>query len=175
MEFEYEVRVPKDRIAVLIGKKGEIKKKIQKALQVRIKIDSKEGDVTIKGEDSLECMQAENVIKAIARGFSPETAASLLNEDYAFEIIDFTELVGKQKNRVERVRARVIGTRGKAREHLEKITQTRITIYGKTVSILGEYEDVRIARRAIEALINGSQHKTVYMWIEKQKKKHLHG
>ena len=171
MEFEYEVRVPKDRIAVLIGKKGEIKKKIQQALKVKIKIDSKEGDVIIKGEDSLECMQAENVIKAIARGFSPEIAVDLLKEDYAFEILDLTDLVGKQKNRIERVRARVIGTQGKAREHLEKITQVRIAIYGKTVSMIGEFEDVRIARRAMEALINGSQHQTVYMWIEKQKKK----
>ena len=29
MEFSYELKIPKERVAVLIGKKGEIKKRIE--------------------------------------------------------------------------------------------------------------------------------------------------
>lgn len=171
MEFQYEVKIPKERIAVLIGKKGEIKRRLQKKLNVKIEIDSQEGDVIITGEDSLNCVLTQNIIKAIARGFTPQESLELLKEDTAFELLDTTDFVGKEKNRQKRIKARVIGTDGKARKAIEEMTETKIVIFGKTVGIIGEYQNVHLARRALESLLGGSQHKGVYLWLEKQKKK----
>ncbi len=173
MEFQYEVKVPMQRVAVLIGKRGEIKRKLQKELNVKIDIDSKEGDVIIQGEDSLKCVLAQNIIKAIARGFTPKEALEMLKEDIAFELLDITDFVGKEKNKQKRIRARVIGTGGKARKTIEELTDTKIVVFHKTVGIIGEFQNVYLAKRALESILNGSQHKGVYLWLQKQRKKLL--
>jgi len=41
-EYSYELKIPKDRVAVLIGTDGEIKKKIEVETKTQIKIDSKD-------------------------------------------------------------------------------------------------------------------------------------
>ena len=77
-EYSYELKIPKDRVAVLIGKSGNIKKEVEDATKSKIDIDSKEGDVIVSGMDSVGIFSAREVIKAIARGFNPETALLLL-------------------------------------------------------------------------------------------------
>jgi len=173
MEYQYELKIPKERIAVLIGEKGQTKKMLEKKLHVKIKIDSKEGDVVISGEDSIYLNTTQSIIKAIARGFNPKKTIDLIDDETTFEIIEITDFIGKSKKKLETVRARLIGTQGKARKNLEQLTETKISVYGKTVSIIGYYEDVAIARRAIESLIAGSRHTTIYSWIEKQKNKRM--
>ena len=69
-----------------------------------------------------------------------------------------------------RIRARVIGEGGKTREYIEKLTETHIVIYGKTVGIIGNYEVVGLVRRAFEGLLSGQRHSTVYTWLEKNVK-----
>ena len=59
-KFSYELKIPKDRVAVLIGKKGEIKKKLEKETKTNIEVDSKEGDVFLSGEDGLGLFTAIN-------------------------------------------------------------------------------------------------------------------
>ena len=72
--FHYEIKVPKDRIAVLIGKNGETKKEIEETTHSKINIDSGEGDVVVQGTDPLMLFSTKNIIKAIARGFNPYDA-----------------------------------------------------------------------------------------------------
>jgi ribosomal RNA assembly protein len=43
-------------------------------------------------------------------------------------------------------------------------------VYGKTVGIIGRVEDLVYARRAVESLLGGSRHATVYGWLEKRRK-----
>lgn len=171
MEFSYEVKIPKDRIAVLVGTKGSVKKGIEKKMNVKMQIDSKEGDVVLTGDDSIVLMTAQNIVKAIGRGFNPEVALELIGEDGCLEIIDITNHADDSKKVLARVRARVIGTGGKARKTIEELTNTSVVIYGKTISIIGDYEGVKLARRAFESLLSGSRHSTVYSWLEKQRKK----
>jgi len=171
MEFSYEVKIPKDRIAVLIGIKGKIKKKIEDSLNIKMIIDSKEGDVVLKGDDSLILLTAQSIVKAIGRGFNPDIALELLNEDGYFEIVDFGVFAGDFKSGLIRLRSRIIGTDGKARKTIEKLTDTHSVIYGKTIGIIGNYEEVELARKAFESLLSGSRHSTVYSWLEKERKK----
>jgi len=170
MEFSYELKIPKERIAVLIGTKGEVKSQIEDETHSRIRIDSKEGDVRITGDDSLGLFSAREIIKAIGRGFSPEVALTILKSDCAFELLNISDYVGKSQKTAVRLKARVIGTEGKTRKHIEDITETHLSVYGKTIGIIGEAEHVMLARRAVESILAGATHSSVYKWLEKKKK-----
>ncbi len=167
MNLHYELKIPKDRVAVLIGEKGSTKKKLEKLFQLTATIDSEEGDVFLDGEDSLLLHTAQTVVKAIGRGLNPDVAFTLANEDYVLETMDITDFVGNAKNSIFRVRSRIIGSEGRTREYIEELTDTHISIYGKTVAIVGQYEWVALARKAIESLLAGQRHATVYAWLEK--------
>ena len=77
-------------------------------------------------------------------------------------------MVGKNKNKIIRQRSRVIGEKGKCKHTLEYLTHTNISVQGKTISIIGQFQDALVARKAIEKLIQGSKHGNVYRWIEQQ-------
>lgn len=164
-----DIKIPKRRIAVLIGEKGSTKRKIERATLTRINVNSEEGDVNIEGKDSLKVYITKKIIRAIGRGFNPDIALSLLDEKNIFEMIDIHEVSGKSRNQEIRVKSRVIGTKGRARTRLEDLTNTHISVYGKTVGIIGKVEDVELARRALDKLIKGSPHQKVYKWIDLQR------
>lgn len=168
-EYQYELKLPRDRVAVLIGKKGAIKDEIESATGTKIDVDSKEGDVFMKGSDALKLFTCKEIVHAIARGFNPETAMLLLKQDYAFELIRMDDFV-KTKNSQIRLKGRVIGKDGKARQTLENLTDTSICVYGKTIGIIGRSDLVGNARRAVESLLSGSLHANVFKWLEKQRR-----
>jgi ribosomal RNA assembly protein len=166
--YSQDVKMPKERIAVLIGAKGETKLELEKALNVTLDINSQEGDVIISGPVSLDLLIAKDVVKAIARGFNPEIAKSLIKEDTFLEIISLTDY-SPHRNHQLRLKGRVIGRGGRTRGLIEEYTGCRISIYGKTVGIIGEGEMLRTARKAVDALLTGSPHAFVYKWLEKQR------
>ena len=53
---------------------------------------------------------------------------------------------------------------------LEEITNTNISIFGKTISILGKYDDVDLCSNAVNKLIDGQKHGIVYSFIQKKKR-----
>jgi ribosomal RNA assembly protein len=166
-----QLKIPKQRIPRLVGTKGATKRKIQKLTNTKIKVNSEDGDVFIEGEaiNQFNCL---NIIKAIGRGFNPDIALKLLNEDYTLEIVPIEEF-SRNKRDLIRIRSRLIGTEGKARTNIETMTDTNIVIYGKTVGIIGKVVDVMLARQGIINLLQGSKHGNVYSYIEKQKLKNL--
>lgn len=164
------VRIPMERIAVLIGKNGEVKEKIEQ-YGVKLEIDSSTGDVKIEGENSLREMEAENVVRAIARGFSPDKALLLFNDEYYFELLDMRDWVGKKKEHVKRIAGRIIGKEGKARRLIEEMTGAYISVYGHTVAIIGRIDELQMAKQAIEMLLEGANHSTVYRFLEKERQK----
>ncbi|MFT4311638.1 MAG: KH domain-containing protein [Candidatus Woesearchaeota archaeon] len=167
--IEHILRVPKSRIAVIIGTDGVTKRQIESQTQTRLTIDSHEGDITIQGRDAVKCFVSRDIVKAIGRGFNPEIALFLLKSDYAFELIDMGE-VTRNKNDLLRVKGRIIGKEGKTREILEKQTETHISVFGKTVGIIGEVEHVLAARQAVDMILDGSPHANVYKWLESKKR-----
>lgn len=168
-EFEYELKIPKDRIAVLIGKNGEIKDQIEKETNTKLDVDSEEGDVFVKGEDAISLFSTREIIKAIGRGFNPEIAIQLIKQDYAFELITISDFASTPHT-MKRLKGRVIGENGKSRKFIEEMTECSISVYGKTIGIIGETSHVSIARRAVESLLAGSPHANVYKWLERQRR-----
>ena len=173
-EFSYEMKIPEERIGVLVGKDGETKKLVEEQTECTLDI-SKEGEVTISGEDGLKLYAAKDVVKAVARGFNPKIALLLLKPDYSFELIELKEIAGKSKNNMLRIKGRIIGKGGKSREEIERLTNTYISVYGKTVGIIGEISYAALARQAVGMLLDGAMHRTVYRFLEKKKKEIMFG
>ncbi|MBL7056350.1 RNA-processing protein [Candidatus Woesearchaeota archaeon] len=169
-EYSYELKITKERVAVLIGKDGEVKKNLEKETKTRIKIDSKEGEIFIYGEDALGLYTCRELVRAVGRGFNPEIAKLLLKQDYILEILSLSEYVGKSKDAMIRLKGRVIGREGKSRKIIEDLTESYISVYGKTISIIGETEGASMAKRAVENLLKGSTHANVYKWLEKRRR-----
>jgi len=168
-EFMYELRIPKDRIAVLIGKEGEVKKELEKATKTKIDVDSKEGEIKITGTDALLLYSVREVIRAIGRGFNPDVAKLMLKMDYGFELLSLADRARNQKDLI-RLKGRIIGEKGKSKRTIEDLTQTSICVYGKTAGIIGPIENISDARKAIEQLLSGIPHAQVYKWLEKRRK-----
>jgi len=165
------VRVPADRVGTIIGTKGETKKMLVKMSGVKIDVDT-EGEVVMhddKAKDPLMALKLIDVIKAIGRGFSPEKAMRLFQDDEYFEVIDLKEFVGGRHNQLSRIRGRLIGHDGKTREIIEDLAGVNMSIYGNTVSLIGSSVSLPVAEKAIEMLLNGSEHSTVYRYLEGQR------
>ena len=162
------LKVPHDRIAVFIGEHGVTRKLLEEKLTITLSINSATGDVEFSSEDSLVVYTAERVLRAIARGFTPDQALILLKDTVAFELLDLYDFLGKSHKKLVRFRSRLIGTDGKIRKKLENVSGTSIVVYGKTVGIIGDFVVVGLVRRAVEGLLSGMSHGAVLRWLKKQ-------
>ena len=169
MSFEKLIRIPEDRIGVLIGKSGNIKSEIEKKCSVSLEIGSDSGEIHIHGSGDITDIQpfkAMEIITAIGRGFSPNKAMMLLKGDNILHVMNLQEFVGKSTDQMERIKGRIIGERGKARTNIENLTNTSISVYGKTVSIIGSPNQLKNVIDAISSLSSGSMHGSVYNKLE---------
>lgn len=114
--------------------------------------------------------RAKDAVTAVGRGFSPEHAFRLLrNEDDIFDFIDFRVVFGRSESDIKRVKGRIIGANGKTRKLIEELTDASVVVYGHTVGFIGTFEQVDVARNAVQMLINGSQHHTVYRYLQRKR------
>ena len=170
-------RVPKDRIAVLIGAKGGTVKALAKAAGAQfIDIDSETGDVEVEwGEpgtyDPVKALKMPDVIKAIGRGMAPNTALTLFEDDCYFEMVDLRDHVGKRGKQLQRIRSRIIGSQGKIRQRIEGLTLTSITIYKSTVVVIGPEDGLALARQAVDIIAGGAEHGSVLSFLERTTRK----
>ncbi|MHA2283314.1 MAG: KH domain-containing protein [Promethearchaeota archaeon] len=166
------MKIGKNRIAVLIGIDGKIKKEIENTLGVKINIDSKTGDCEVapRIDDPnyipLNVYTAQKIVNAINRGFNPVKAMKLLEENYDLEVFNLLLILGKSEKHIKRVKGRIIGRNGEMRRALERFAESFVSVYGKTVSVIALYEDLQIARKAINMLIKGIPHHTVLKYLE---------
>ncbi|MFX0149385.1 MAG: pre-rRNA-processing protein PNO1 [Candidatus Hodarchaeota archaeon] len=166
MVIETRLKIPKSRIGVLIGRKGEIKSELESITGVTVRINSDNGDVHIVSTsdtpDPTFVWKARDIVKAIGRGFSAERAFYLLDDDIFLETID---LEGSKSN-IKRLKSRIIGEKGKARRMIEASTGALISVFGNQVSLIGEISEIKNAREAITQLVQGSKHGTVFRHLE---------
>ena len=175
MSFQHTVKIPKERIGVLIGKGGKVKQQIEERCGVKIEVDSETGDTMIIGNssaDRLEAFRAVEVITAISRGFSPQRAYLLFeDEELIFQQIDLHDYTGKSPNALERIKGRIIGEGGKARRMIEELSGSYVSVYGHTVCLIGNFREIKLTTEAIGMLAKGSMHKTVYNMLQGAKRK----
>ncbi len=169
------VKIPQERIGALIGPEGRVKASIEKKLSVELQVESETGGVTITllptASDPTVLFRAQETVIAIGRGFSPERAFRLLHDDEALlKIIDLREVIGRSQSDIKRLKGRVIGKNGKTRMLIEELTETSLSVYGHTISIIGNMDQTEVAKEAIRMLIRGSQHSTVYRFLHRKRR-----
>jgi len=156
------IRIPQERKDIL-KKYENLKKKIEDFTDTKIELND---EISIEG-DSVNVFQVKNLIKAFGRGFDLDDCFYLLEDDYGLEIINLSEFT-KSKERLKTLKGRIIGTSGKTKKYIEKYTDVKTSIFGKTVSIIGKWDKIYIAKEAIMKLIRGCNHQTLYRWLEKK-------
>ena len=168
------LKIPKERVGVLIGHNGETKKMIERISKTTLEIDSAEGEVTIdehETSDPVLGVIVENVVRAIGRGFSPEHAMHLFKDDMDFFIFNLHDYVGKKDSHTKRIKSRIIGTDGKTKRAIENLTGAILSIYGHTVALIADFESMDVAKKAIDMILSGSKHASVYRYVEREMRK----
>jgi ribosomal RNA assembly protein len=163
------IKIPEERVGVLIGPDGSMKKLIEEKSKTLLEIDSESGTVTVESsEDPLMVMRVSDLVRAIGRGFSPERALVILDDEMLMlDVMDLSKMVGT-KSDMARLKGRIIGKDGKTREIMEKLSGSKVSVYGKTIALLGYPEQIRVSRAAIEMLLDGAPHGNVYSFLEKK-------
>jgi len=152
-----------DRIGILIGKGGEVRRRIEDLTGCEIDIDEKNGVITVRGDDVDSVLTASNIVKAINLGFSPDKAFMLLDRDMNLHIIDiYTYLKKRDENNLRRVLGRIIGERGKAKRVIEETSGTYMSIYRNYIAVIGDFEGIYMVDEAVKMLAKGLPHKIVY-------------
>lgn len=149
------LNIPEERKAVLIGREGRTKREIEKKTRTKIRVRE---DIEIQGEP-LDLVKAKEIIRAIGRGFSPNQALKLLDEGFQLSVIS---LRGDSPKKMKRLLARVIGKGGLARKKIGELTGCSISVYGKTISLIGTWEEIERATKAINDILGGAPHSHVY-------------
>jgi ribosomal RNA assembly protein len=144
--------------------------KIKKAVpaienKIKVKISFGKDRVNVVGSELNEFL-VEEIIRAVDFGFHIDDAILLKNEDFVLGFIDIKEHT-RRKN-LKDVRARVIGTNGKARKTLENLTGSVIVIKSNQIGVIVDSDHLDTTIQAIESLIQGSKHGNVFSYLEKQ-------
>ncbi len=163
------VKIPQDRIGVLIGEGGETMREIEAEAEVRLDIDSENGSVAVDAVgDPVRGLKGPEIVRAIGRGFPPEDALRLLEDDMMlFDVVDI-DAASRNKNDMKRQKGRLIGESGRTRELMEELSGASVVIYGSTLGIIGAPEQVDAVRTAAEMLLDGAPHGAVYSFLEER-------
>jgi ribosomal RNA assembly protein len=142
------------------------KKRIQKELGIKLTNQGK--NIFIDGETDKEFLAIE-VLQAINAGFSGDRALELKQDDFMLQTVHIKDIT--QRNDLERVRGRVIGTDGRTLKTLQKLTNCDLAMNGNEIGIIGPALEMEDAVQSVTSLINGSKQGHVYGRLERQRKK----
>lgn len=161
------IAVPAHRYSPLRENWMKIFTPIVEHLKLQIRFNLKSRNVEIRScpdtQDVSNLQKAADFVKAFIYGFEVEDALALLRLDNlfveSFEIKDVKMLRG---DHMSRAIGRLAGKGGRTKFTIENITKTRIVLADSKIHILGSYQNIQIAMRAICNLILGSPPSKVY-------------
>ena len=147
------------------------KKELEKELDV--KITNRGKLIFLASENPLKEYIACQAIEALNLGFNLKCVLLLKKPEFQLEKIPIKNISRRKK--LAEVRGRIIGTKGTTIELLQTLSNCPIALNGNIVGVIGDYEDIENARRAVERIIRGSKQGNVYSYLERQRKRNKAG
>jgi RNA-binding protein PNO1 len=163
-----KVTVPRHRYGPLKENWMKIYEPIVEHLKLQVRFNLKMRMVeirTCKETKNIQNLQkAADFVRAFTLGFDIEDALALVRLDDlfvdSFEVTDVKMML--KGDHLSRAIGRVAGKGGRTKFTIENVTKTRIVVADQKIHILGSYQNIAIARRAICNLIMGSPINKVY-------------
>ncbi len=145
-------------------------KKIKKAVptienKVKVKIGFGKYGVNVKGNELNEFL-VEKIIRAIDFGFDIDDALLLMSEEFVLEFVDVKG--NTRRKNLKDVRSRIIGTGGRAKRTIEKLTESCVVVKDNTIGVIVDADHLSATIQGIEGLIGGSKHGNVFGFLERQ-------
>eukprot|EP00470_Lotharella_oceanica_P009862 CAMPEP_0170180264 /NCGR_PEP_ID=MMETSP0040_2-20121228/21284_1 /TAXON_ID=641309 /ORGANISM="Lotharella oceanica, Strain CCMP622" /LENGTH=190 /DNA_ID=CAMNT_0010424819 /DNA_START=10 /DNA_END=582 /DNA_ORIENTATION=+ len=167
-KVEYaRVNCPNHRYTPLRENWPKIYEPIAKHMKLQIKFNPKKRCVEMKTSQHTTMQNAlqksTEFVRAFMLGFEIRDAIALLRLDDlyidSFEVRDVKSLAGEH---LSRAIGRIAGQGGKTKYTIENATKTRIVLADTNIHLLGSYNNINTAKRAICNLIMGKPPGKVY-------------
>ncbi|CAB3229456.1 unnamed protein product [Arctia plantaginis] len=162
-----KIAVPAHRYTPLKENWMKIFTPIVEHLLLQVRFNTKTRNVEIKigpeTKDVANLQKGADFVKAFLYGFEVEDALALLRLDDLFvESFEVKDVKTLQGDHLSRAIGRLAGKAGRTKYAIENVTKTRIVLADSKIHILGSYQNIALARRAICNLIMGSPPSKVY-------------
>ncbi len=154
------IKIPEKQLSKIIDCIEDLESKS------KTRIERKGNVLYIEGDSSGEWI-CEQVLNALCNGFSTKNAFKLFSDDYFTDEIDIENAVWRNEKTLGRIKGRIIGEEGKAKQTIEELTGAQIVIGDKKVFFIGRFDDVKNAKEAVLRLMEGAKHAQVYNYLKR--------
>jgi ribosomal RNA assembly protein len=150
-ESSFAVLFPQYREKYIKECYGLVKQKMME-YGIKLELNLLEGSLTVrttkKTWDPYAIIKARDVIKLLSRSVPYAQALKLMDDGIFCEVVKIRSYVRNTDRFIKR-RQRLIGPNGATLKALELLTDCYIMVQGSTVSIIGNFKNIKILSRII--------------------------